>query len=70
MSRNSNLMALRDARIKERYRELSGGKERLKPMEIITKLTLEFYLTERTISDIVYGTNTTVKRNVQQRATQ
>lgn len=69
MSRNSNLMALRDARIKERYREISD-KERLKPTEIITKLTLEFYLTERTISDIVYGTNAIVKRNVSAQETQ
>lgn len=54
MSRDKELMTLRDSRIKARYRELYN-KERMKSTDILKQLRAEFYLTERTIFDIVYG---------------
>lgn len=56
MSRDKKLMALRDTAIQTRYKEIAKSGT-LQSTEIVQQLKYEFYLTERTIIDIVYGSD-------------
>lgn len=62
MARHRNLLELRNANVKKRYRELSEKNKEWRHGAILEKIANEFYLSTRTVSAIfndegTYGNN-------------